>query len=98
MAAVVNVLRFKEAPDPALFERAVDELGPQMRDIPGFQGFQVVRTADTEVVLLILAESTDVLDRIATEVGSPWMVANVVPLLAGPPERHIGDVIASATA
>lgn len=97
MAAVVNILQFKETPDPALFKRAVDEPGPQMRKIVGFRALQVVQTGDLEVILLILAESVDVLDQIATEVGSPWMIANVVPLLARPPQRHIGDVIASAT-
>jgi len=38
----------------------------------------------------------DALDQIATEIGSPWMRENVVPLPAGPPERHIGPNIASS--
>jgi hypothetical protein len=97
MAAVVmNVLQFKESVDPALFQEAEDELGRAMRGVDGFGGFQVVQTGDAEVVLLIFGESADALDRVATEVGSPWMVANVVPLLAGPPERRIGPLIASA--
>jgi hypothetical protein len=96
-AVVVNVLHFQDPVDPALFERAEDELGRAMRGIDGFGGFQVVQTGETEVVLLIFGDSADALDRIATEVGSPWMGANVVPLLAGPPERHIGPLIASAS-
>ena len=98
MAAVVNILQFKEAPDPALFERAVEELGPRMRQVDGFQGLHVVRTGELEVILLILAESIDDLDRIATEIGSPWMMEHVVPHLAVPPKRHLGDVIATAPA
>jgi hypothetical protein len=37
-----------------------------------------------------------VIDRIATEVGSPWMREHVVPLLDGPPQRHIGPSLASS--
>ena len=96
MAVVVNVLQFKEPVDPALFERAEVELGTAMRAIDGFEGFQVVHTGESEVVLLIFGDTVETLDRIASEVGSPWMVANVVPLLAAPPARHVGPVIASA--
>ena len=97
MVVVVNVLRFEEPVDPALFERAEVELGTAMRAIEGFGGFQVVHTGESEVVLLIHGDTGETLDRIATDVGSPWMVANVVPLLGAPPERHLGPVIASAT-
>lgn len=96
MAAVVNLLRFKDAVDPELFTKAERELTPQMRGIDGFQDFLVVQTAETEVILVILGDDVDVLDRVATEIGSPWMVANVLPLLAAPPERHIGPTIATS--
>jgi hypothetical protein len=74
--------------------------------IEGFQDLYVVQRSDpyavqrsdTEVVLVILGDTVDVLDRVATEVGSPWMLANVVSLLAAPPEHHIGPVIASSRA
>ncbi len=97
MAVVVNLLQFKEPVDPALFERAEVELGTAMRCIDGFEGFQVVHTGESEVVLLIFGDTVETLDRIASDVGSAWMIANVVPLLAAPPARHIGPVIASAT-
>lgn len=96
MAGVVNHLRFKETIDPELFARAERDLIPQMRAIDGFQDFYVIQTSDTEVVLVILGDDVGVLNRVATEVGSPWMTANVVPLLAGPPDRHIGPTIASS--
>jgi hypothetical protein len=97
VAAVVNVLHFKQSPDPALFERAAEELGPQMRDVLGFQGLHVVRSGETEIVLIIQADSIEVLDDIATNIVSPWMVEHVVPLLTSPPQRHLGEVIASTT-
>jgi hypothetical protein len=96
MAAVVNHLHFKEPVDAAVFAAAEHDLLPEMRKIDGFRGLEIVQTGEREVILVILGDSEDVLDRIATEVGSPWMVAHVVPLLAGPPERHIGPSIISA--
>jgi hypothetical protein len=95
MAVVINRLQFAKPVDRALFERGVRDLGEPMRAVEGFRDFQIVQTGECEVVLLIFADSPATLDRIATEVGSPWMVEHVVPLLASPPERLIGDVIAS---
>ncbi len=95
MAGVVNHLRFKEPVDPELFAQAERELSTQMRSIDGFQGFYAIHSSEAEVILVILGEDVDVLNRIATEVGSPWMTANVAPLLAAPPDRHIGPTVAS---
>jgi hypothetical protein len=95
MAVVVNVLTFEEPIDPGLFERAVSELAGPMRAIDGFRELEIVQSGEAEVVLLISADTVETLDRIATEVGSLWMVEHVVPLLAGPPQRHLGPVIAS---
>ena len=95
MAAVVNLLHFKDPVDPSLFTRATDQLGYAMRAVPGFEGFDVVQTSDHDVVLLIFADSEDTLNRLAGEIGGPWMVENIVPLLDGPPQRHIGPTLAS---
>ena len=42
-----------------------------------------------------MADDVGTGDRPATEVGAPWMVAHVVPLPAGPPERRIGPTPAT---
>ena len=67
-----------------------------MRAIEGFQGLDVVQISGTEVIFIIPGEPVEVLDQIPTEVGSRWMRPDVVPLLAGPPERDIAPVIASS--
>lgn len=95
MAAVVNVLSFAEPVTPTVFSHARAELEPRMRAIDGFHGMHVVQTSEREVVLIILGDDVATLDRVATEVGSPWMVEHVVPLLAGPPERRVGETITS---
>ncbi len=95
MAAVVNHLHFRDPVDPALFARAAVDLADPMRAVDGFARLEVVQTGERDAVLIIIADSPATLDRLASEVGSPWMVEHVVPLLAGPPERHLGESVAS---
>jgi hypothetical protein len=95
--AVINTLRFKDSVDPALFPRAERELADQMRALEGFQGFRVVQVADDQVILVIFADTAESLDRMAAQLGSTWMAANVAPLLDGSPERRIGPIIASVS-
>lgn len=95
MHAVVNQLHFADDIDPAVFAEARADLVPQMQEIDGFEGFHVIQTSGKDAILVILADCAETLDRIATEVGSPWMRANVVPLLASPPDRQLGPIIAS---
>jgi hypothetical protein len=95
-AAVVNHLHFKGPVNPELFSTAESDLTSRMKAIEGFMGFQVVQVGEDHAILIILGDTPDALNRIATEVGSPWMSANVVPLLASPPERHVGAVVASS--
>jgi len=64
-----------------------------MREIAGFEALQVVQTSETEVVLLIFGDTVAVLDRVATEVGSRWMGANVVPLLAARATHRTGHSV-----
>jgi hypothetical protein len=97
VAGVVNHLHFKDSVDPSLFARAERDLAKAMRGIDGFERLEVVQSGERDVILIILADREETLDRIATDVGSPWMVEHVVTLRAGPPERHIGTTIASVT-
>lgn len=98
MHAVVNQLTFAEPFDASLFRAAEAELVPRMREIAGFAGVQVIQTSETSAVLIISADEPQTLDRIATEVGSPWMREHVVPHLAWPPDRQLGPVLLSAPA
>ena len=96
MHAVVNRLTFADPVDPGLFS-GIAELTPAFEAVDGFDSAHVIHTGEREVVLLILARDEATLDRLATEVGSPWMVEHVVPLLAAPPQRAVGAVIGSTT-
>jgi hypothetical protein len=46
--------------------------------------------------LLLEFDSREDVDRIAREVGGPWMREHIVPLLARDTDRSIGEVIVSA--
>jgi len=48
-------------------------------------------------VLILEFASAEDADRVATEVGEPWMRERILPLLARGPERSVGEVIASST-
>jgi hypothetical protein len=92
--AVINTLIFSEPLDPGVFA-GIDELRPRFEAVAGFEAAHVVQTGEREAVLVILAADAAALDRLATEVGSPWMREHVVPLLSGPPVRLVGPVIGS---
>ena len=95
MHVVVNTLTFAAPPDPALFADAERQIGAALRSTPGFRSLTVVATGETEVVLLIAGDDAEAVDRIATDVGSPWMREHVVPLLAAPPDRRVGPALAA---
>ena len=52
---------------------------------------------DTHLVLILEFASVADADRIAQEVGGPWMREHILALLARGPERSVGEVVASAT-
>jgi hypothetical protein len=60
---------------------------------------ELVRAKDdgTHLILILQFASAEDADRVATEVGGPWMREHVLPLLARGPERSVGEFIASVT-
>ena len=64
----------------------------------GATAAQVARIDDTHLVLILEFASAADADRVAQEVGGPWMREHILPLLARGPERSVGEVIASASA
>ncbi len=95
MHTVINTLRFKAPLDPSLFSARQAELASLMRPLDGFRSFQVVQVADDQVVLVVVGDDEAALNRMASAVGNTWMAEHVAPLLAAPPERRLGLVIAS---
>lgn len=96
MHAVVNRLRLSTPIPPEVWSRAQAEVPARAREVPGFKALHVIEVSDDEVVLVVLADSAETLDRVATEVGNTWMREHVMPHLAGPPDRQIGKVVATS--
>jgi hypothetical protein len=94
-AAVISHLHFREAPDTDLFARAEQEVVPEARISEGIGGLHIVQVTPDHFILVILGDDAETLDKFATEVGSPWMMEHIVPLLASPPERHVGPLVAA---
>ena len=95
MAVVVNHLHLS---DPLTEEtaQAFRDFAPRIV-AAGATAAQVLRVDDTHLVLILDFPSAEDADRVAAEVGGPWMREHLMPLLARGPERSLGEVIASAT-
>ena len=95
MTVVVNHLLLSDALT-AETEQACRDIVPRIRDA-GATAARGVRVDDTHLVLILEFASAQDADRVATDVGGPWMRERILPLLARGPERSVGEVIASAT-
>jgi hypothetical protein len=63
--------------------------------VDGIIGMHLVQVADDHLVMLIFGEHPEALQRMSKEVGSPWIEHNLGPLLTRPPDRAVGEVLAS---
>lgn len=96
MTVVVNHLHFR---DPL-----TDDVVQTCRDVVsrivggGATRAQVVSVDETHLILVLEFASAADAERVAQEVGGPWMRRQILPLLARGPERSVGEIIASARA
>lgn len=58
----------------------------------------MAKVDDKHLILILELSTAEDADRIAREVGGPWMREHISPLLAGDTERSVGEVIAAAEA
>ena len=96
MHVVVNHLRLREPVSPETVE-TVRQAVHLVVDAGGL-GARVVKVDETHLIPILDFSSAEDADRIAREVGGPWMREHIVPLLAGDTERSVGELIVSAGA
>lgn len=96
MHVVINHLRLRDPLSEATVEAARD--GMQVVVDAGALAARVAKVDEKHLVLILEFATAADADRIAREVGGPWMRENIRPLLAGDTERSVGEVIASAEA
>jgi hypothetical protein len=93
---VVNHLRLREPVPEATLEATRKAL--QLVVDAGGLAARVAKVDDTHLILILEFSTAEDADRIAREVGGPWMREHIRPLLAGDTERNVAEVIASAEA
>ena len=96
MHVVINHLRLRDALSEATVEAARD--GMQVVVDAGALSARVAKVDEKHLVLILEFATAAEADRIAREVGGPWIRENIRRLLAGDTERSVGEVIASAEA
>jgi hypothetical protein len=93
---VVNHLRLRE-PLPEATVEAAQEVVRQVVDA-GALAARIAKVDDRHLILILEFPTAEDADRVAREVGGPWMREHISPLLADGTERWVGEVIASADA
>jgi hypothetical protein len=93
---VINHFHLRDPLSEATVEAARD--GMQVVVDAGALAARVAKVDEKHLVLILEFATAADADRIAREVGGPWMRENIRPLLAGDTERSVGEVIASAEA
>jgi hypothetical protein len=93
---VVNHLHLREA----LPQASVQTFPAAMQAVvdAGAVAAEVVEVSDDHLILVLTFATADDAQRVAREVGGPWMREHIVPLLAGDTQRSLGKVVASARA
>lgn len=96
MHVVVNHLRLRDPVPEATLEAL--QSGVNLVVEAGGSSGRVAKVDDRHLILILEFASAEDADRIAREVGGPWMREHITPLLADGTERSLGEVIASAGA
>lgn len=93
---MVNHLRLREPVPDATVEASREAM--QLVVEAGALAARVAKVDERHLILILEFSTAEDADRMAREVGGPWMRDNIRPLLAGDTERNVGEVIASAEA
>lgn len=93
---VINHLRLRDPVADATVEAMRN--GVQLAVDAGALAARVAKVDERHLILILEFPAAEDADRMAREVGGPWMRENIRPLLAGDTERSVAEVIASAEA
>jgi hypothetical protein len=93
MHSVVNHMKLSMPLDDDIIGRMNSELMPSIAKMPGVVEALCVQVAEDGIVVVVVCESAEALDRVHQEVGSPWVGQNLKPYLAST-DRKVGPVIA----
>ncbi len=95
MQAVVNTIALARPLEESVFEAARLEMPARIAAVEGIHAVHMIRTGETDLVLVIVGEDEAAIDRMRDAIGDEWMRANVIPNAAAPPARAVGEVVVS---
>ena len=93
MHAVVNHMKLSRPLADEIVERMNSELMLNIAKMPGVANALCVQVAEDAIVVVVICESEDSLERVHQEVGLPWVRENLKPYLVST-DRKVGPVIA----
>lgn len=95
MHIVVNHIALQDGVDWPHLEAEVEAFNAHMqRTHPDCLGVALVRESGAHAIFLVHFADLEALQRLSSEVAAPWFAEHVKPLLAGPVDRHVGEVVA----
>lgn len=95
MHAVVNHLSFAEPVSSETIRLLREEGLPGIRDAGCLAG-HVVQVGADHLILVLLFPDAETMSEATSSAGSPWMRRRIVPLLAAPTQRSVGEVVATS--
>jgi hypothetical protein len=94
MHVVVNHLHLREPFPEVLAEQTQEVLGRVVE--AGGLAAHLAKVDDQHLILILMFASAQDAERVARDVGGPWMREHMVPLLAGDTERSVAEIVATA--
>jgi hypothetical protein len=84
------IRRYQDVVDTTeVARRAVEEFAPQLRDMPGFQGYWAVDAGDGVLATITVFESEDAAEQ-STAAAATWVQENIPNLVPSPPRVTAG--------
>jgi len=97
MHIVVNHFTLQDTVDWTRLEAAVEQFQSDLSARrPEFHGVSLVRVSGNSAIFLVLFDDLDSLNDISRNIAAPWFTEHFKPFVAGPVERHVGEIVAGA--
>jgi len=94
MFAAVRRGKAKPGMAEEFVKRVKNNALPELKKIAGYKGYYLVVAADGTITAVTLFASKAGAEESNTKLR-PWIMENLAPLLAGPPELGDGEVLVS---
>ncbi len=95
MHAVINHLHLTKPIDD-IHESLERDGVPLLAEMPGFEGFMLVKEAEDRAAALIFWDTQEHAINGASKFGPTWFATNIAPFLASEQQRSLGEVVVDA--